>query len=53
MQVSWGNNLETLLLLVISLKTAARLRFCWGATWKPMLDTNLLVYLNPNLGQVL
>ena len=46
-QVCWGNNLETLvlciletlLLLGISLETGARLRFCWGATWKLMLDT--------------
>ena len=30
MQVSWGNNLETLLLLGISLETGARLGFCWG-----------------------
>ena len=49
----WGCNLETLLLLGISLETRARLRFCWGATWKLMLDTSLLVYLSSNLDQVL
>ena len=49
----WGCNLETLFLLRISLETRARLRFCWGATWKLMLDTSLLVYLSLNLGQLL
>jgi hypothetical protein len=48
-----GCNLETLVLLGISLETGARLRFCWRATWKLMLDTSLLVYLSSNLGQVL
>jgi hypothetical protein len=42
-----------LVLLGISLETGARLRFCWGATWKPVLGTSLLVYLSSNLGQVL
>jgi hypothetical protein len=52
-QVCWGNNLEMLVLLGISLETGTRLGFCWAATWKLMLGTNLLVYLSSNLGHVL
>jgi hypothetical protein len=39
-------------LLGINLETGARLRFCWGATWKPMLGTSLLVDLSSNLGSL-
>ena len=42
-----------LVLLGIRLESRARLGFCWGATWKLMLGTSLLVYLSSNLGQVL
>lgn len=51
LQVSWRNNLETLVLLRISLEIGARLSFCWGATWK--LGPGLLIDLSSNLGQVL
>jgi hypothetical protein len=50
-QVCWGNNLEMLVLLGITLETRARLGFCWGATWKLMLGTSLSVYLSSNSGQ--
>ena len=40
------------LVLLISIETEARLRFCCGETWKLMLDISLLVYLSSNLGQV-
>jgi hypothetical protein len=52
-QVGWGNNLEMLVLLGVSLETGARLRFCGGVTWKLMLGIGLLVCLGLNLDQVL
>ena len=39
-------NLEMQVLWWVSLEIRARLRFCWGVTWKLMLGTSLLVYLN-------
>ena len=51
-QVLVANNLEMLVLLVVSLKTGARFKFCWEVNGKLMLSTGLLVYLNSNLGQV-
>ena len=36
-QVCWGNNMEILVLLEISLETGARLQFCWGDN----LETNV------------
>jgi hypothetical protein len=42
-----GNNLETLVLLGVSLETGAGLCFfVGGVTWKLILDTNLLVCLS-------
>ena len=49
MQICWGNNLEMVVLLAISLETGVRLGFCWGATWKLVLATSQLVYLSSNL----
>lgn len=45
-------NLE-ISLVAVSLDTGARSGFCWGLTWKLMLDTGLLIYLSSNIGQVL
>ena len=53
--VCWGNNLETLVLLGISLETGARLGFCWGQG-SGNLETSARyqpVYLSSNLDQVL
>jgi hypothetical protein len=43
-QVCWGYNLETLVLLGISLETGARLRFCLGGgkAWGGDLETKVL-----------
>ena len=41
LQICWSNNMETLVLLGISIETGDRLGFGWGAMWKLLLSASL------------